>query len=99
MKTIREIEVPNVDFDTIEDGIYTGSYYFEDQIGANVSVEMKDGRITEIQFIEHICGKGTIAEVITEDIMEKQTLEVDDIAGATTSSHVIKLAIIDALEE
>ena len=49
--------------------------------------------------VEHLAGKGTIAEVITEDIIRDQTLLVDDISGATTSSHVLKLAIQDALEE
>lgn len=99
MKTIRNIPINDIAIDEFVTDTVRGEYYFEDQIGATVDVTIMDGVITEITFIEHICGKGEIAEVITVDIIAAQSLYVDDIAGATTSSHVIKLAIQDAMEE
>jgi uncharacterized protein with FMN-binding domain len=99
MKEIRAITINEMDVANMADQTIRGSYYYEDEIGATVEVQIKDGRITEIIYIEHIAGKGTIAEVIKNDIILEQSLLVDNIAGATTSSHVIKLAIQNALEE
>lgn len=99
MKEIRAIEITDFDVTTYQDDVYIGEYYYENQIGATVEVHIENGLIIDIVFVEHICGKGDIAEVIVEDIIREQSLFVDNIAGATTSSHVIKLAVQDALEE
>lgn len=99
MKTIQALPIGELQLEQTPDGIYQGEYYYEDQIGATVLVTVLNGEITEIEIEEHICGKGVIAESITEDIISAQSLDVDSIAGATTSSHVLKLAIKDALEE
>jgi uncharacterized protein with FMN-binding domain len=98
MKTIRTIPLNQIDVEALSDGTYMGKYYFENQIGATVDVTIEDGLITNIKIVEHIYGKGAVAEVIIDDIIQEQTLYVDDIAGATTSSHVLKLAIQNALE-
>lgn len=99
MKEIRAIEINDFYINGYEDGVYLGEYYYENQIGATIEVYVENGLIIDIVFIEHICGKGDIAEVIVDDIIKNQSLLVDDIAGATTSSHVIKIAIMNALEE
>ena len=52
-----------------------------------------NNRITNIEIIKHINGQGGPAEVIINDIMEYQSLLVDDIAGATYSSRVLKLFV------
>lgn len=98
MATIRAIDIPAIDRSTLDDGTYRGTYYYEDQIGATLDVTIQDHQITDIVIIEHLCGKGVIAEAILEDMIRSQTLDVDDIAGATTSSHVLKLAVADALK-
>jgi uncharacterized protein with FMN-binding domain len=98
MATIRAIDIAEVDLTTLADGTYRGTYYFEDQIGATLDVTILDHQITDIVIIEHLCGKGTIAESILDDIVSAQTLDVDAVAGATTSSHVLKLAIASALK-
>lgn len=99
MKQIRSIEIADFNLTTKEDNIYEGAYYFEDQIGASVSITVLDGKITDISVLEHLTGKGEKAEELIPVVIEEQTLLVDNIAGATTSSHVIKLAIQDALKE
>jgi uncharacterized protein with FMN-binding domain len=98
MKKIRAIEINNIEISGVSDQTVVGEYYYEDQIGATVEVTIENGMITEIVFIEHIAGLGEKAEIITEDIINEQSLEVDAVSGATTSSHVIKLAIQNALE-
>lgn len=98
MKEIRAIEIIDIDISNVNNQTVTGEYYYQDQIGATVEVKIEEGRITSIVFIEHIAGLGEKAEIITEDIIREQSLDVDAISGATTSSHVIKLAIQNALE-
>lgn len=98
MKEILEIPITEIDISTLEDGTYQGAYYFEDDIGATVDVVIENHQIISITFIEHKAGKGTIAEIIIDDMITTQSVIVDDISGATTSSHVIKLAVINAVE-
>ncbi len=98
MKEINAIEIHELSQENLEDGEYIGKYYYEEQIGVTVKVNVQNKLIVKIEFIEHIAGLGHKAEIIVEDIIEKQSLHVDDITGATTSSRVIKLAIENALE-
>lgn len=98
MKQVRAIEIEEMNTSELEDQVLEGSYYYENQIGATVLVTITNGEITKIEFTDHIYGLGGKAEQITSDIIEQQSLLVDDISGATTSSHIIKLAIMDALE-
>lgn len=99
MQTIRAIEVHEINVSNVEDGTYQGMYYYEDEIGATLEVTIENHQIVAIEIIEHIAGKGLAAEVILEDILSSQSLLVDDIAGVTTSSHILKLAIQDAIGE
>lgn len=99
MKEIQEIPIKEIDLNRVSDGTYVGTYYYEDQIGATLEVVVLNHEITEINVMEHICGKGAIAEDLLSDIVLTQSLDVDDVAGATTSSHVLKLSVQDALKE
>lgn len=100
MKEVRSIPIEDIDFTTLPDGTYEGAYYYTDnQIGARVNVTVLSGKIEDITLIEHITGKGDDAVLIIDQVIKQQSLKVDAISGATTSSHVIKLAIQDALEE
>lgn len=96
-KEIKNIEINNVNMSKINDGVYTGKYYANDTVGAKVKVTVKNKKITNIDFIEHKYGKGKKAEVITSSVVEKQSLNVDTISGATGSSKVILKAIENAL--
>ncbi|MEC9485351.1 MAG: FMN-binding protein [Candidatus Izemoplasma sp.] len=99
MREIRALPITDKTISSLEDGTYDGSYYYqEDQLGAHVEVTIKDGLIIDINLLEHITTRGQDAEEIIDDIITEQRIDVDAISGATTSSHVIKLAISDALE-
>jgi uncharacterized protein with FMN-binding domain len=47
--------------------------------------------------VKHVNGQGKPAEVITEKVIETQSLQVDVVSGATYSSKVILKAIENAL--
>ncbi|GMQ61099.1 FMN-binding protein [Vallitalea maricola] len=95
---VKEIEVSNIDLNTLEDGIYKGSHD-STLVKAWVSVEIKNHTIKTIIIDEHQTGLGKKAETITDKIIEKQSLQVDGITGATVSSNTIKKAIEDALSK
>ncbi len=98
MNTIKEIPIEDIDFTTYEDGIYEGLYYYEDQIGAKVEVHIEDGNIINIVLVEHVYGLGQKAESIIDEVILEQSIDVDYISGASTSSKVILLAIDDAMK-
>ena len=60
---------------------------------------VSNGDISDIEILRHECGKGKIANVIVEDMVEKDDVEVDAVSGATFSSEVIKDAVRSALRK
>lgn len=80
-----------------KDGTYEGTVSF-----VKVNVTVKDNKITGIEIIEHGGGgKEYTDEVkpLVDDILTKQSTDVDAITGATASSENLKKAVRDALEK
>ena len=95
-KAIANITINPVDLSTISDGSYIGTYDV-DFISVKVEVTVADHTITQIKLLEHHNEKGKPAEAIIDTILQKQSLDVDAVAGASNSSKVIKKAIENAL--
>ncbi|MGM0397045.1 MAG: FMN-binding protein [Bacillota bacterium] len=96
LNTLVNAEIEEVDIQSLEDGTYTGEYS-SPPVSAKVQVQVDDGRIVDIEILEHDHGQGAPAEVIVEDVVAEQKVDVDSISGATYSSRVILKAIEDAL--
>lgn len=96
-KQVEDINISEVDLSKVPDGTYTGSCEVI-WVAAEVKVTVKDHRITEIELTKHENGKGKPAEIITDKVVEAQSLKVDVITGATSSSKVILKAIQNALD-
>ena len=94
---LDEMVISDVDLSNAEDGIYEGSYK-SFPVTARVKVTINDHKITAIDLVEHITGQGHGAEVLPARVVEKQTLQLDSISGATYSSKVILKAIETALK-
>lgn len=84
-----------------QDGSYTGQAEgFGDLISIEVKIE--NGRISNIAILE---AEGedeaylSMAKSLISDIMEKQSVQVDTVSGATFSSAGIKNAVDDALRK
>jgi uncharacterized protein with FMN-binding domain len=92
----RPIEVKTPDFASFADGTYRGSCD-SGLVKAAVDVVMAGGRIEKVTIVSHRYGRGKPAEVIVNDVVRRQSLEVDAISGATRSSKVILKAIEVAL--
>ncbi|RKD30509.1 FMN-binding protein [Thermohalobacter berrensis] len=96
LNEIEEVTLENIDFSKLKDGVYEGSYETA-LISVAVEVTVEDKKIKKIDILEHKEGKGKPAEKIINLIIKEQSLDVDNISGATYSSKVIKKAIERAL--
>ena len=94
--TVSNMTFSDIDIRGIPNGVYEGECNVG-YISAKVSVSIKDGVITDLKLMEHKNEKGATAEKIIDDILDKQTVNVDAVSGATNSSKVIKKAVENAL--
>ena len=79
----------------LKDGEYSGYSRLVD-----VKVTIKNDKITGIEIVEHRGGGAKYENMILpliDQIIKSQSLEVDAISGATTSSNYLKNAIKEAL--
>ena len=97
-KQIASIEIEDIDLSQVKDGEYAGDYNTT-FLKVSVLVKVKDHRIESIDLVKHENGRGKKAEVIPSLVVEKQSLKVDTISGATYSSLVILEAIELALKK
>ena len=95
---VKDVSVSNVEFTNLKDGEYTGSVSKE-PITVQLKVIVKDSKVSDIVIIEHKNGLGKDGEKVIEEVLSKQSLNVDTISGATTSSKIILKAIENALME
>lgn len=96
LEELKYLEIEEVDLSTINDGIYSGEYSVL-PVSAKVRVTVEDHLIKDIELVEHVNGQGSGAEIIPATVIEKQTLQLDTVSGATYSSKVILKAIENAL--
>ena len=96
LEELKYLEIEEVDLSTIEDGTYSGEYSAL-PVAAKVRVTVEGHQIKDIELVEHVNGQGSGAEIIPATVVEKQTLQIDTVSGATYSSKVILKAIENAL--
>lgn len=93
---LPEINVGEVQLQNVADGSYNGAYS-AGLVSASVTVNVKDKKIQGIVINKHENGLGKKAETIVEDIIDKQSLNINAVSGATLSSNVIRKAVEQAL--
>jgi len=90
--------ITDIDFSKIPDGIYSGSYN-KGRFNYRVEVDVRDGRILNINVINKPkVSLVDIPEKIINRVIEKQSLNIDTITGATVTSKAILKAIENALK-
>ncbi len=97
-RAVAEISFSPVSLSAVSDGVYTGECDVE-FIYAKVSVTVENGKLTDIAILEHKNGRGAAAESVVDEMMKKQSVDVDTVSGATNSSIVLKKAVENALQE
>lgn len=94
----KEFAVSDINLSAVKDGAYEGEQV-GDLVSAKVEVVVKDGAITEIKLLKHRHGPWHGANSIVGRVIAAQSLKVDVVSGATSSSKVILKAIEKALEK
>jgi uncharacterized protein with FMN-binding domain len=90
------IQFDKVELSKIEDGSYIGEYLGK-LVKVVVEARVKDNKITEIVILKHDNGLGKKAEKIVDQIISTQSLNVEVVSGATSSSKAILKAVEVAL--
>lgn len=80
------------------DGTYMGSCD-NGLVKVRLEVVVENHTIAEVRLLKHDNGMGSAAEVITDTVVQQQSVEVDAISGATMSSKTILKAVETALSE
>ena len=94
--SVEALRIQDVDLSKVHDGVYVGS---QDAVlvAAEVRVTVADGAIRRIEILRHENGRGKPAEGVLDRVIAAQSLRVDAVSGATSSSKVLLKALENAL--
>ncbi len=95
---VDNVSINDISLSRVDDGIYFGQID-AGMIYVDVKVSIENHIINDIELIKHDNGKGDDANEIINLVIEKQSLDVDVISGATYSSKVILKAIENAINQ
>lgn len=96
-EVFQKTSFEKIDFSRVQDGTYTG-YYDMLLVNAMVRATVKDGKLVKLDLLEHRYNRNFNWEPVIKQILEKQSLEVDGVSGATYSSKSIIKATERALK-
>lgn len=91
----KKITVRDVDISTVPDGEFRGEFKFF-HVSAVVEVTVEDGRMTDIAIVKGDANRAHM-ETAVQKVIDRQTLEVDTVSGATVSTKAVLKAIENAL--
>jgi uncharacterized protein with FMN-binding domain len=97
-RTLKKVKINEVPISQVADGEYVGEAQIK-PVSAKVNVQVENGKITDIEIKDHMTGLGKYGEKIIDQIINKQSLDVDAISGATQSSVTITKAVENALTQ
>ncbi|MDT2462631.1 FMN-binding protein [Enterococcus avium] len=97
-RTLKKVKINEVPISQVADGEYVGEAQIK-PVSAKVNVQVENGKITDIEIKDLMTGLGKNGEKIIDQIINKQSLDVDAISGATQSSVTITKAVENALTQ
>ncbi len=91
------ITIMDVQTDSLSDGEFVGTY--ENKRWDNkVKVKIESGTITDVEIIDTVMfEKPEVTEALISQVLDKQSLEIDGVAGATVTVNAYLKAIENAL--
>lgn len=90
------MKIEDVDLTRISDGTYEGAFSVF-PVSVEVQVTISNHAVSSVELVKHVSGQGGSAEVLVDQVVERQSTDLDVISGATYSSKVILKAIENAL--
>lgn len=97
MKQTLNLDIRSVNLTNIPDGTYIGSYDSY-RWSTKVEVTVINHKITDIKKLKIQQGRDDLVNQLTDDIISRQTTDVDAISGATASSNCYLKAVENALQ-
>ncbi|HEX3019187.1 MAG TPA: FMN-binding protein [Chitinispirillaceae bacterium] len=101
LKTSQEIyaktSFDKIDINRVKNGTYFG-YYDMLLVNAMVKATVNDGKLTGLELLEHRFSHSYNGSAVIEQILQKQSLQIDGVSGATYSWKSIVKATERALK-
>lgn len=101
-KEARNVPLDGVDFNNLEDGVFTGSYEggMYKWRANTVKVTVSGGKVVNIEPISGIVDQGNgSTQMLYDRVIKNQSLMVDTISGATLTSKGYLKAVEIALSQ
>ncbi|NPV53446.1 MAG: FMN-binding protein [Firmicutes bacterium] len=96
-RKVRNMPINEVDLSRVSDGTYEGDFSYG-RFTYVVEVIVKDHRIENIKILKNRdTGHAKKAEGVIKRVIQAQSLKVDAITGATTTSKTLLKAVENAL--
>ncbi|MBD3372534.1 MAG: FMN-binding protein [Candidatus Coatesbacteria bacterium] len=101
IEQVQSLDVFDLDLTAVTDGVHAGSFSYgtgEYPVAVAVEVTVSDGRITDIIVTENEDREHPqSAEAVLPRIVDAQSLDVEAVSGATTTSKALMKAVENAL--
>ncbi|AOT71241.1 FMN-binding protein [Geosporobacter ferrireducens] len=98
LDVIRNMPIENVDLNKINDGVYKGDFSYGSHT-YKVEVSVIEHKLEKIDVISNRdSSHAKKAEGVISRILEEQSLDVDVVSGATTTSKALLKAVENALK-
>ncbi|MDZ7332561.1 MAG: FMN-binding protein [candidate division KSB1 bacterium] len=99
MKTVRAMPIAAVDLASVQDGAFKGDFSYGG-FTYEVAVAVRDHRIETIDILKNRDTRhARRAEGVVPKVISAQTVNVDVVTGATTTSKALLKAIENALKK
>jgi uncharacterized protein with FMN-binding domain len=98
LNDIKKIYINDINISRLEDGVYTGAFH-KARWKYDVEVTIENQQIKYIRFTTEIKDKTRreIASKVLTQIIEKQSLNIDAVSGASVDTRAIRKAVDNAL--
>jgi uncharacterized protein with FMN-binding domain len=97
LKEVKSLSINDIDLSKIADGTYEGTYH-KARWNYDVQVTIKEHKITEvINTNEKMKATEKLNKQIAQAIIDKQSLEMDAVAGASVNTKGFLKAVENAL--
>lgn len=99
MDEVLALDIGFIDLASLPDGTYEGSYT-QNRWFYRVLVQVRSGALEDITIThsnhESVVGKWN--EEVIQEILQKQSLDIDGVSGATVTTKALQKAIENALQ-
>lgn len=98
LDTVRNMTIENVNLEEVDDGLYIGDFNYS-SFTYKVEIKVKNHKIEKIDIINNRdTSHSKKAEEIIIKVIDKQSVNVEAISGATTTSKALLKAIENGLK-